>query len=198
MRLLLKDIQWRFSGETPHNLIGRSADRYQESASQTVVFNDDDPKALGYLLEYLYTKPEDMPFYELSDFSFEELEARSNVLIIADKYGVSALVKEAQYCVEHFVSRLHDLKNGSEKAKSLNYIVKAVFGPEACPGFDCARLKKCITLQACMQFKTTPSLRDDILQLMGEHADLRKRITEISLLTYNVMDVKFMNWMLES
>jgi hypothetical protein len=195
MRLLLQDIQWKFSGETPNNLIGRSADRYQESASQTIVFNDDDPNALGYLLEYLYTKPEHMPYYELSDFSFEDLKARSNILIIADNYGVSALVEEARHCVEYFMNLLDDLKNGSERAKSLNYIVKAVFGPEACPGFDCAQLKECVTLQACKQFKTTPSLRDDILQLMGEHADLRKRMTEMSLLTNNVKDVEVVKWM---
>jgi hypothetical protein len=134
-----------------------------------------------------------MPYYELSDFSFEDLEARSNILIIADKYGVSALVEEARHCVEYFMNLLDDLKNGSERAKSLNYIVKAVFGPEACPGFDCAQLKECVTLQACKQFKTTPSLRDDILQLMGEHADLRKRMTEMSLLTDCVKHVKVTN-----
>ena len=137
---------------------------------------------------FLYTKPARHAVREIP--TFEELEAWSNVVIIADKYGVFSMVSQAHMCVENRVNRLDLIQDEAEREKILGYIVKAAFGAEACPGLTSDTLKHAIALQACKQFKQTPGLRTGILQLMGEHAELRKRMTEMSLLTDSLKNIK--------
>ena len=137
---------------------------------------------------YLYTKPKEIPYSAY--FTFEELEAMSNLVIIADKYGVRGLLNQAKEAVEYFIARLQNIKDVAERGKTLSYIVKALFGSEVCPAFDKEKFKNNITVKACVQFKTTPCLRGGILQLMDEYAELRNRMTEMSLLTNVLRDIE--------
>jgi hypothetical protein len=139
---------------------------------------------------YLYSTPEYIEDEVEEPYCLKGVQVLSNLVIIADKYGVCDMVIAVTSTLMGVISNCK-ATHATETLEILLHVMKVVFGPEACPEFeDDTSLKDTITLLACQQFKIVPDRRKTISQLMDEYVELRERMIRMSLLTEELQNIK--------